>query len=601
MKRYILNESSETIETHINFAESLNEQQYEVVTQAEGPCLVLAGAGSGKTRTLIYRLAYLLERGVPPQNILLMTFTNKAAREMRERTERLLRYSPKGLWSGTFHHVGNRTLRMYAEKIGFTRDFGILDQQDSRDLIKSCTKTVVKALPKGEKFPKASVMQAIISLSVNTKRTLEKVLDARYPYFFKFKDEINKIKDMYEKKKRETENMDYDDLLFRWKYLLENVEEVREKFSNKFRYIMVDEYQDTNYMQAEIVDILGGKHRNILAVGDDAQSIYSFRGARVENILQFPEKFDNVKIFKLETNYRSTPEIVALANDSLLNNDNQFQKELKTVNESLSMPALVEVRDLYSQASFVVQRIKELLDEGVDIKNIAVLFRAHYQSAELEMGLVKRGISYVVRGGLRFFEQAHIKDVLAYMKILANPLDETSWIRALTLWPGIGPGYASKIYEFFKKQDISINRFVSDDVSIAFPARVRAGYSIFQKIMRAITSDISGETNIADIVERILDLGYETHVLATYENAKERIDDIRELVNFSHDYETIKDFVSDTSLQEGVSWRNKRFFVFRRVQSASTFNHTPGKRIGMGCGISHRSLRWTVSAFKVSE
>ncbi|MBU0683862.1 MAG: ATP-dependent helicase, partial [Candidatus Omnitrophica bacterium] len=340
MKRYILNECSKTIETHIDFAGNLNKQQYEVVTGAEGPCLVLAGAGSGKTRTLIYRLAYLLERGVPPYNILLMTFTNKAAREMRERTEMLLRYSPKGLWSGTFHHIGNRTLRMHAEEIGYSRDFGIFDQQDSRELIKNCMKTVLKKFPKNEKFPKASVVQAMISLSVNTKKTLEKVLDGRYPYFFKFSDEIKKIKDMYEKKKRETENMDYDDLLLNWKYLLENVKEVREKFAGKFKYIMVDEYQDTNYLQAEIIDILGEKHKNILAVGDDAQSIYSFRGARVENILKFPEKFDNVKVFKLETNYRSTPEIVALANDSLLNNDNQFQKELKTVNESLSMPAL---------------------------------------------------------------------------------------------------------------------------------------------------------------------------------------------------------------------------------------------------------------------
>ncbi|MFH1395079.1 MAG: ATP-dependent helicase [Candidatus Omnitrophota bacterium] len=377
------------------------------------------------------------------------------------------------------------------------------------------------------------------------------------------------IKDMYEKKKRETENMDYDDLLINWKYLLENVKEVREKFSDKFKYIMVDEYQDTNYLQAEIIDILGEKHKNILAVGDDAQSIYSFRGARVENILKFPEKFDNVKVFKLETNYRSTPEIVALANDSLLNNDNQFQKELKTVNESLSMPALVEVRDLYSQASFVVQRIKELLDEGVDIKNIAVLFRAHYQSAELEMELVKRGIFYVVRGGLRFFEQAHIKDVLAYMKILANPLDETSWIRALTLWPGIGPGYAAKIYERFKKEGKSINQFVSDDVSGVFPSKVQAGYSVFQKIMRAITSDIRGETNIADIVERILDSGYEMHVLAAYENAKERIEDIRELVNFSHDYETVKDFVNDTSLQEG----------FRGETNAFSFSEETGQLV----------------------
>ena len=547
MKKYVLHESTGRVETHIDFKGNLNEQQYDVVTRAEGPCLVLAGAGSGKTRTLIYRLAYLLERGVPAKNILLMTFTNKAAREMRDRTEALLKYRPRGLWSGTFHHVGNRSLRMYAKEVGYPKDFGILDQHDSRDLIKSCMKKMGKKA-KEERFPKASVIQSIISLSVNTKESVEKILGERYPYFLNFIKEIQDVQAEYEKKKSSSGNMDYDDLLSKWKWLLENVPAARKRFQEKFEYIMVDEYQDTNFLQADIINMLGDRNKNILVVGDDAQSIYSFRGARVENILKFPDKFRGSKIFKLETNYRSTPQILDLANNSLINNKDQFEKTLKAVNQPLEEPALVEVKDLYSQGRFIAQRVLELREEGKELKDIAVLFRAHYQSAELEMELVKRNIPYIVRGGIRFFEQAHIKDVLAYMKIVINPMDEIAWIRTLTNCPGIGPGYAERIYDSFRKSGRDIMAFVrSHDISKIVPKKAREGYKRFQRIMKAITA--SGEVP-GELIEMILEQGYETHILANFENAKDRIDDIRELVNFSHDYTSLKDFLNDITLRE---------------------------------------------------
>ena len=548
MKKYILHEPTGKVETHIDFRGNLNEQQYAVVTGAEGPCLVLAGAGSGKTRTLIYRLAYLLERGVPPKNVLLMTFTNKAAREMRDRTEMLLKYSPKGLWSGTFHHVGNRSLRMYARDIGFKKDFGILDEHDSRDLIKACMKKVGQKA-KEERFPKPSVIQSIISFSVNTKTAIGKVLEEDFPYFEKFTKDIEGIKELYDRKKKESGNMDYDDLLFKWKWLLENVPSARRRFSEQFSYIMVDEYQDTNFLQADIIDMLGEHHRNVLVVGDDAQSIYSFRGARVENILRFPKKLTDCKIFKLETNYRSTPEILNLANDSLVNNENQFEKTLKAVNPSLEKPALVEVKDPYSQARFVAQRVLEMREEGTELKDIAVLFRAHYQSAELEMELVKRGIPYVVRGGIRFFEQAHIKDVLAYMKITVNPADEIAWMRTLTLCPGIGPGYAEKIYERFMKGGKDLRGFVRTDISGVIPKRAQNGYVRFRKILEAITSEGAGRAP-GEIISLIMESGYETHILSNYDNAKDRVDDIHELMNFSHDYSAANDFLNDVTLRE---------------------------------------------------
>ena len=551
MKKYILHEPTGKIETHIDFRGDLNDQQYEVITGAEGPCLVLAGAGSGKTRTLIYRLAYLLERGVPPKNILLMTFTNKAAREMRDRTEMLLKYNPKGLWSGTFHHIANRTLRIHSEHMGYKRDFGILDAQDSKDLLKSCMKSI-KDKVSDERFPKPSVVHTILSLSVNTGKSVEKILEERYPYFDKFASHIKEIGKIYSKKKLESGNMDYDDLLCNWKKILETVPSVRQRFSQQFEYIMVDEYQDTNYLQAEIINLLGEYHRNILAVGDDAQSIYSFRGANVENIMSFPKKFSGTKIFKLETNYRSTPEILRLANDSLINNENQYEKELKAVNESLEVPALVEVKDLYSQARFVAQRVLELREEGMDMKDMAILFRAHYQSAELEMELVKRGIPYVVRGGIRFFEQAHIKDVLAYIKILVNPVDEIAWIRALTLCPGIGPGYAARIYENFRKFGMGLKTFLSSgSLDKGIPKKAKEGFLKFRKIMDAVNVFFDNENTLpGEIITSILESGYETHLLSNYENAKDRIDDVRELVNFSHDYSAVNDFLNDITLRE---------------------------------------------------
>ena len=549
MKKYVLHEATGKVETHIDFKGNLNDQQYDVVTGAEGPCLVLAGAGSGKTRTLIYRLAYLLEKGVPASNILLMTFTNKAAREMRDRTELLLKYRPRGLWSGTFHHVGNRSLRMYAKEVGYPKDFGILDQHDSRDLIKACMKKMGKKA-KEERFPKASVIQSIISLSVNTKEPVEKILEERYPYFLNFTKEIKDVQSEYDKKKLSSGNMDYDDLLSKWKWLLENVPAAKKKFQEKFKYVMVDEYQDTNFLQAEIINMLGEVNRNILVVGDDAQSIYSFRGARVENILKFPEKFTGSKIFKLETNYRSSPQILSLANNSLINNRNQFEKTLKAVNQPLEEPALVEVKDLYSQGKFIAQRVLELREEGKELKDIAVLFRAHYQSAELEMELVKRNIPYIVRGGIRFFEQAHIKDVLAYMRIVINPMDEVAWIRTLTNCPGIGPGYAERIYQEFTSSGRDIMSFVrSYDLSKVLPKKAREGYKRFQRIMTAITNPDSGEVP-GELIEMVLEEGYEMHLLANFENAKDRIDDIRELVNFSHDYASLKDFLNDITLRE---------------------------------------------------
>lgn len=545
--KYILKTDKDTgAFAPIDYDKELNDEQRAVVFGADGHSLVLAGAGSGKTRTLVYRVAYLLNKGIPPQNILLVTFTNKAAHTMQDRLEILLKAKPKNMWSGTFHHIGNRALRMYAKELGYKTDFTILDQEDSIDLVKVCIKNL--KIKSEEKFPTPKVIKAIISFSINSATSVDEVLDNDYPYLLRFRDVITKIFIEYENRKKLSNSMDYDDLLTKWLWMLMNIPEAKKRFSEQFKYILVDEYQDTNKLQAAIIKELACVHKNVLVVGDDAQSIFSFRGADVTNILNFPDDYPEAKIFKLETNYRSTPEILNLANDSILHNANQFHKKLRTVKESFSKPALIEVTDTHAQAAFIVQRILELREEGIPLNNMAVLFRAHYQSAEVEMELIKRNIPYVMRGGVKFFEQAHIKDVLSYIKLIVNPQDELAWLRALMLHPGIGPGYADRIYgQFQKNPDMKV--LVSPGFGSFLPERARSGFIRFKKVVSAL-KDPELLKKPDELVRRVIESGYEEYVKLHFENAKDRIEDLHELINFAHQYKTTSTFLHDITLRE---------------------------------------------------
>jgi len=531
----------------IDFKKNLNPEQYNVVSQADGPSLVLAGAGSGKTRTLVYRVAYLLSNGIPPQNILLVTFTNKAAHTMQDRVEMLLKAKPKNLWSGTFHHIGNRSLRLYARDLGYKPDFGILDAEDAVDLVKVCMKNLNLDVSKG-RLPTPKIIRSILSFSINSTRKIEETLDEFYPYFMPFSDVINRIAREYEKRKKLSNVMDYDDLLTKWLWLLQNVPEAKDRFSKQFRYILVDEYQDTNHPQAAIIKELSSFHRNVLVVGDDAQAIYSFRGADVANILNFPNHYLDARIFKLESNYRSTPEILELANKSISHNVNQFDKHLRTIKESVEKPALIEVSDLSAQAAFITQRILELREEGTPLNEIAVLFRAHYQAAEVEMELVKRNIPYVIRGGVRFFEQTHIKDVLSYIKILVNPYDELAWIRALTIHPGIGASYAGRIFDEFAKKG-SLTSVIAPKFGDFLPNRAKIGLKRFKKVMGSINEKKLLKTP-DEIMKRIVESGYEDYVHTRFDNAKDRIEDLHEMVNFAHQYKSVKKLLHDITLRE---------------------------------------------------
>ena len=319
MKVYNIKKLDNTIKTKVNYVAELNEEQYKVVSNAEGPCLVLAGAGSGKTRTIVYRVAYLLEHGVSPENILLLTFTNKAAREMLSRVESLLKSHPGSLWGGTFHHIANRILRKYAKQVNYHSNFNILDSSDSKDLLKACIKDLGLD-PKQKRIPSANVVKDIISYHINSQRSLRDVISLRHPQWLDWTGKIEEIAELYVKRKQKNDLMDFDDLLYKFFQLLENNPVIKETLANQFRYILVDEYQDTNYLQASIVKHLASVHNNILVVGDDAQSIYAFRAADIGNILNFPKLFPNTQTFKLETNYRSTPDILDVANDIISNN-----------------------------------------------------------------------------------------------------------------------------------------------------------------------------------------------------------------------------------------------------------------------------------------
>ena len=524
-------------DTASEYERLLNLEQLRVVKEADGPCLVLAGAGSGKTRVLIYRTIYLLERGVDPSRICLLTFTNKAAREMTSRIEDKLGSLPEGLIAGTFHHVANIFLRRYARYASLPHNYVIIDREDSRSIIREISKPV---LPEKEISPE--VIQALLGLSANTSETIKDIVMQRYQYFSHLIARLETIEEAYNKKKRELRVVDYDDLLSFWLKIL-TMQEPGEKISEKILYILVDEYQDTNRIQALILYQLARKHRNITVVGDDAQSIYSFRGATVQNILEFPKIYPDAKIFHLPTNYRSTADILNLANSVISHNKYQFPKVLKSVKPQGIKPVLVRCYDKHSESIFVVQRIQELLKD-VKPSDIGILFRSRYQSTEIEIELNKLKIPYVIRGGLRFFEMAHIKDILAFFRVCHNSKDEMSWFRILNLVKGIGKTSREKIVDSIRGKDSIEEILSSDGIKIISPAR--AGWQNIKNLLKSVieAKKISEQTGI--IVEKF----YREYLYANYLDAEQRIADIESLKEISGTWQNIEEFISQTSLQE---------------------------------------------------
>ncbi|MGC2238773.1 MAG: ATP-dependent helicase, partial [Pyrinomonadaceae bacterium] len=573
MKRYVIKRDEGSLpEKLTRYREELNAEQFRVVTAKPGAALVVAGAGTGKTRTITYRVAYLIEQGVSPQQILLATFTNRAAREMLRRVENLTgSQNVHRVWGGTFHRIANLILRRHASSIGYDSNYSILDAEDAKDFVNVCIDEA-GIDTKAKRFPKAEVIQDIISYANNTDKPIDEVIIKRYPYFEMLSQQIHRVDLLFQERKLARNVMDYDDLLLNWKRLLISKPAIADVYAEQFQHILVDEYQDTNKLQAEIIDLLAVKHRNVMVVGDDAQSIFAWRGAEFTNIYEFPERYPEASTYKLETNYRSTPEILGLANVSIANNRKQFPKTLEAVKKSRDFkPALIPCSNVEQQSAFIASRILELRDEGVSLEEIAVMYRSHYHSLELQLELTRRNIPYRVQSGVRFFEQAHIKDVVSYLRIIVNPRDELAWKRILKMIPSVGNATANRIYESLayaenpfalikseppaaaggvskKTLQSTVNPPVAASGSdISAKIRNKTSWQEFVKLLEILTTD-ENRNNPAKQIEIILTNGYEQHLLETFENAESRLEDLRQLALYASRYDSTESFLSELAL-----------------------------------------------------
>jgi len=555
-REYTLQRPAATGASGIDFAEELNEEQLAAVSSPPGPVLVIAGAGSGKTRTLTYRVAYLLDRGIEPRNILLLTFTNKAAKEMLERVRALVPRDVSEMWGGTFHSVGNRILRRHAEEIGFTKSFSIMDRDDQKSLMN----TVIAECEidtSARRFPKPDVLISIFSLIENTGMALEDLLEERYPYFEEWGEEIARVEGRYRKKKRQINSMDFDDLLVLTLRLLQQNEELRRLYQKRFQYVMVDEFQDTNQVQSELVNLLVGEHQSLMVVGDDAQSIYSWRGADMENILSFPERYPEARVYRIEKNYRSVPEILELSNAAIKANHHRFEKDLQAAREGgAMMPALVPLEDPNAQAQFVAQRILELRDEGVELEEMAVLYRAHHQSMTLQMELRNRGIPFQITSGLRFFEQAHIKDVAAFLRFVTNRRDEVSFKRMVNLLPGIGGKNADKLWRGWaatthatSEEPPACFSDILDDLPV--PGKSVSHWEQLGHTLDELVTE-EGFARPSEMIFSVLEGVYDEVMRESFDNYDNRRSDLEELMNYADRFDDILECLGQLSLMSAV-------------------------------------------------
>lgn len=557
-REYVLEPFQGAHELKIDYASELNEQQHAAVTALPGPSLVIAGAGSGKTRTLTYRVAYLLEQGIPPDRILLLTFTNKAAKEMMRRVSDILGGDLSKLWGGTFHSVSSRLLRRYADRLGYRPDFTILDREDAKDMLKASMDDA-KIDVTSARFPKPDVLHNIFSLAANTEQPISRILKERYDFFEELTPQIDDVHGRFMERKRQANVMDFDDLLVLWLKLLREHADIAQQLQQRFQFILVDEYQDTNKIQSDIIDLLAARNRNLMVVGDDSQSIYSWRGAHFLNILQFPQRYQEAKIYKIETNYRSTPEILALANAAIAPNRNQFAKQLAPIRKPGSKPGLVVCEDPAQQAAFVAQRALELRDEGFSLNEMAVLYRSHFHALELQLELTRRHIPFSITSGIRFFEQAHIKDVVAYLKLAANPRDELAFKRIVRLLPGIGGKSADKLWNCFleamhQKAELIPGADGPSRLGTALQecvAKVPAKAVVHWAQLSATIAQLETqptEASPSKSINLVMDAGYEEYLMESFPNYRARIEDIQQLASFALQFKGTEEFLTQLAL-----------------------------------------------------
>ncbi|MHA2344788.1 MAG: ATP-dependent helicase, partial [Candidatus Hodarchaeales archaeon] len=537
----------------IDFEKELNEEQLEIINNITGPMLVIAGAGSGKTRTIVYSVAKLLSSGVSPSQIMLVTFTNKAANEMIKRVETLLGKRPKGIWAGTFHSIANRFIRRYAKTLGLKANYTIMDETDARALMKlSIERANVKEIE--ERFPNSRMAKAILSYSINCNKTVRDVILWKYSQFdnddlLRKLDEVFKI---YKTKKAEDNLVDFDDLLVYWNRLLDE-RSVAQLIARKIKYVLVDEYQDTNHIQDEIIFkiVKQNPEHNVMAVGDDAQSIYAFRGANFQNILNFEKKHKRCKRFTITYNYRSVPQILELANNSIEQNLKQFRKMMRPTRPKGIIPYQVNIGDDKEQARFIASQVLKLRSEGYNLDDMAILIRAGFHSLRIELELTAKNIPYEVRAGVAFFEKAHIKDVIVHLRIIENPFDEISWSRIFSIIQGIGTTSGNKIFEAISKTENPIDSLIN---KMFFAEKLKGSKIPKEGIRNTIshTKKLIGFTpeDAPSEVIKSITLALEDYIKSKYDNWQDRIDDLTQLSIYAENFPTIRKFLENLSLNQ---------------------------------------------------
>jgi len=525
-------------------ADGLNDAQRHAATHGDGPLLIVAGAGTGKTRTLVHRVGVLIERGVRPERVLLLTFTRRSAQEMLARAERLVGSASRHVHGGTFHATAHRLLRRFGEQGGLRPDFTIMDQSDAEDLMQF-SRARLGFGDKKKRFPKKETLHHVYSRHVNTDIPVGALLREEYPRFVEFEDDIAKVYADYTQRKQERNLVDYDDLLLFWAMLLEQVPAIADRIAGLYDHLLVDEYQDTNLLQARILKGMCRTHRNLTVVGDDAQSIYSFRGATIRNILDFPREFPGAAVVTLEENYRSTQPILDTSNLLISRAGERYTKDLYTHRTGGDRPWLVTAQDEPTQTRFVVDRILELHEEGVPLREMAVLFRAGYHSADLEIELTARNIPFDKWGGLKFLEAAHVKDVLAFLRVLENPRDEVSWYRLLLLMPGIGEVTARHAMELMAEHAWQHSAFGK----FSPPPRARAAHQALVALLdglRAGTLDEDGA--VAREIARVRVL-YDDILREKYDRPDPRLADLDQLQTIAGGYPSRTAFLSALALE----------------------------------------------------
>ncbi len=528
----------------IDFEKELNNEQLAAVTAPDGPLLVLAAAGTGKTRTLVYRVAYLAGRDISPERILLLTFTNRAAKEMLDRAHILVGAGISGVWGGTFHHMSNRILRRHAPLVGYKRDFTILDRDDSKTLVSGCVKDLGLS---GKEFPKPDILLGLFGSAVNTRTSVRKIVEARFRDGDVDPENVERVHVRYEEGKQKLGAMDFDDLLVNCLKLFNQNPEVLGSYQAQFKHVLVDEYQDTNPIQAELVDMVAALNRNVLVVGDDFQSIYSWRGADFRNIMSFPQRYSDARIYKLETNYRSVPEILEVANACIAGNPQQYQKTLRATRSAHRKPLVLRMRDGGEQARCVVEQIRNLCRSGCRMSEIAVLYRAHFHAMELQMELARERIPYVITSGVRFFEQAHIKDVCCLLRLLENPSDKMAFTRLVGFFPGVGPRTAEKIWTGLGERFDATEPVQRMKLKSMLKVSSKDVWMGIEPILAAYRDEHLDEDG-GEVIFRFVEAFYGRHAANVFDDSDRRLDDIRELILYTSRFEKVQDFLSDIAL-----------------------------------------------------